>query len=214
MSNHETLYGCGPVRLAFQSDEESALEGLERQPVGCEGPILLEHSLRVLDFRHQLREECSKHGVTLVEWLAEAECLHEFEFRVSPYSAWETILIKPDTSFELAVDGQSHRFFLEVDLGHVSLPRYRKKLQRYQSYAGSGAFRDAYDTDGFTVLTVTTGERRLDHLSELPVEGFAHILTTWSRIAATELIASERDQRGVANCLFQAVHAKNGMTAR
>jgi len=179
VTNHQSLYAAGKassshLRIAL----DLPIEEVNRHCRTNEGPLLVEHALRTLDFRVRIQQGAENHLLHLEEWLCEPECLHEFHMTSGPSKSWEKVVIKPDAFFRL--NGKAH--FLEVDLGNVSLPRYDQKLNRYRKYAQCGAFADAYGVDRFAVLTVTVGERRLDHIAELTCMGFQHLITTWPRI--------------------------------
>lgn len=177
------VYAPGPAATGFLMEElDVAMEEAKKQSRSPEGPLLIEHALRVLDFRQQLTSEVQRAGLDSVEWLCEPECLHEFQSKRSNVGTWTKTLVKPDAYFLL--ETPSHRLdcFLEADLGHVALPRFAEKLRTYDRYVESGAFRDAYRAEGFCVLTVTVGERRLSNLAALPTKRCRHLLTTWARL--------------------------------
>lgn len=185
---HQSIYApgraaAGYLRLSldFPADE------ISRHCGGGEGPLLVEHGLRVLDFRVRLHQEVEE---KLQEWLSEPECQHEFQVRVGQSGSWATVVMKPDAYCRLQLNDERYDIFLEMDLGNVSLPRFEQKLCRYRKYAECGAFSDVFGARHFTVLTVTVGERRLSHLADLPHGGFDHFVTTWQRI----------EERGILGC--------------
>lgn len=173
------LYAPGTAAASFiRQSLDLPAEEVARCCTPHEGPLLVEHSLRVLDFRLQLERDARVTGVEIEEWLCEPECLHEFAFRSGRGAGWSSVVMKPDGFFRIGGGG----FFVEIDLGHVSLPRFEQKLKRYDCYHDSGAFAEAYDANEFSVLTVTVGERRLSHLAALPAGSFDHLVTSWRRL--------------------------------
>lgn len=174
------LYAPGTAAASFiQQSLDMPVEEVARCCTPHEGPLLVEHSLRVLDFRLQLEKEAEVSGIEIEEWLCEPECLHEFAYLPGRGAGWSSVVMKPDGFFRI---GRCDAFFVEIDLGHVSLPRFEQKLKRFGSYRDSGAFTEAYDANGFSVLTVTVGERRLSHLAALPAGSFDHLVTSWRRL--------------------------------
>lgn len=172
------LYAPGAAAGSFiRQSLDLPAEEVARCCTAHEGPLLVEHSLRVLDFRLQLERDARATGLEIEEWLCEPECLHEFAFRPGRGAGWSSVVMKPDGFFRIGGG-----FFVEIDLGHVSLPRFEQKLRRYDCYHDSGAFTEAYDAGGFSVLTVTVGERRLSHLAALPAASFDHLVTSWDRL--------------------------------
>jgi hypothetical protein len=183
LQGHQSIYATGRAACAYLCISlDLPTEEVARHCCANEGPLFVEHALRVLDFRRRLQQVCITLGIELTEWLCEPECLHEFEYQSRSSSKWNQVCVKPDACFLVHSSGRPARFFLEVDLGHVSLPRFEGKLRRYESYLRSGAFGDAYELDRFAVLTVTVGERRLVHLTCLHCSGFKHYVTTWGQL--------------------------------
>lgn len=154
------------------------------------GPQAIEHSLRILDVRVRLLRETDSGSVKLKEWLCEPECLHQFEVQSPLDGRRSSTLVKPDAYFRLECEGCRVDCFLEVDLGNVSLPRYRQKLRRYGRYLVSGAFKDIYHADRFSVVTITIGERRASHLARIKTDHLDHLVTTWPRINRSSLFDS------------------------
>lgn len=186
------LYAPGTAAATFlQHSLDMPTEEVSRQCTAHEGPLLVEHSLRVLDFRLRLEREARAAGIEIEEWFCEPECLHEFAYKPNRGAGWSSVVMKPDGFFRAGAGGRKHEFFVEIDLGHVSLPRFEEKLKRYDCYLDSGAFSEAYGSSGFSVLTVTVGERRLAHLAALPAASFDHFVTTWHRIDVDELFGCE-----------------------
>lgn len=153
------------------------------------GPLSIEHSVRALDFRLRLVGDAKADCIVAEDWRCELECRHAFQFRQNPASRWRRVLVKPDGYVRLLSGNHAVDCFVEIDLGHVALPRFTKKLKAYEDYRDSGAFSDAYGTTRFTVLTVTVGERRLRHLSSLEASDGLHLVTTWERLSKTSLFA-------------------------
>lgn len=204
------VYAPGPAAIGFLMEElDVALDEAKKQSRSPEGPLLIEHALRVLDFRQQLTREVLAAGSGRVEWLCEPECLHEFQSKPSNASGWTKTLVKPDAYFLLETPSRRLDCFLEADLGHVALPRFGEKLRTYDRYVESGAFQDAYRADGFCVLTVTVGERRLSHLAALPTRRCQHLLTTWTRLERGGILRDSWTGAGDSRVtLLGAAHGK------
>ncbi len=87
-----------------------------------------------------------------------------------------------------SVDGHSIRpdglllartpVFIEVDLGHVSLPKFREKLIGYRALAQSGRCHQLFGFSSFNLLTTTTGPLRSRHLmNQLPANPGFDLIT-------------------------------------
>ena len=57
--------------------------------------------------------------------------------------------------------------FIEVDLGHVSAPKFKEKLLGYRDLASAENCGQLYGFPDFRLLVVTTGTRRARHLRSL-----------------------------------------------
>ncbi|MBX3119692.1 MAG: replication-relaxation family protein [Fimbriimonadaceae bacterium] len=124
-------------------------------------PLLLEHSCRITEFRIAVSESA---GRLSVEWLPEPHCRHAYS--VKRGDGWQRHTFKPDSFLRIEHLGETHCFFVEIDLGHVSRKCFKAKIASYRRYA-RGIFQEAYAQDSFAVLVVTTGSLRLRHLSSL-----------------------------------------------
>lgn len=141
----QSLFAAGPA-ASMWLPEALDLEPQEviQQCRTSAGPMLIEHSLRALDFRLQLMRDAPEHGWSVDEWRCELECRHAFCFRPGSSVRWRQILVKPDGYVRLRCGARILDCFVEVDLGHVSIPRFAKKLRAYSDYLTSGAFAEAY----------------------------------------------------------------------
>lgn len=79
--------------------------------------------------------------------------------------------------------------FIEVDMGHAGLPRFKEKLLGYHALATSDQCESLYGFANFRLLTVTTGQLRASHLRRaLPQEsGFEYLVKTFSEVDATPI---------------------------
>jgi hypothetical protein len=176
------LYAVGPSAVPeLLQTTDLPIDEISRCCTPNEGPILVEHSIKLLDFRLALEMGAPGASIDIIEWLCEAECLHEFHVQRGSSSSWSQTIIKPDSYVRIRKQGVNIDCFVEIDLGHVSVPRFTEKLRRYELYLQSGAFTDIYGTSEFRVLTVTVGERRLFSLANIPCK-VRHLSTSWQRI--------------------------------
>ena len=119
-------------------------------------PKHLEHSLHIIDVRLNL----ARLGMT--KWLPEVQIRHQYSLSSN---ATRTEEFRPDG---LAIFG-SEFLFLEVDLGNVSLPRFKEKFDSFEKYVRLGVFTQTYNLPSFSVLVVTTGGIRANGIrSKVP----------------------------------------------
>lgn len=178
MELRAALYHCTSkgVRIAADVLEISPDEAIEVHRSGIR-ELAIKHALRCNDLRTQfIRELAGDSEIQLTSWSQELLCHHEFQV------GERTTVIKPDALAELRGSEGHHHVFVEVDLGNAAIPKIKEKLHRFQTYAESGAFNEAYEADRFSVLLITTDERRLAHLQKLALPPTL-ILSTWKRLA-------------------------------
>lgn len=178
MELRAALYHCTSkgVRIAADVLDISPDEAIEIHRSGIR-ELAIKHALRCNDLRSRyIRELTGDSVIQLTSWSQELLCHHEFQV------GERTTVIKPDALAELRGSEGHHHVFIEVDLGNAAIPKIKEKLHRFQTYADSGAFHEAYEADRFSVLLVTTDERRLAHLQRLALPPRL-ILSTWKRLA-------------------------------
>lgn len=121
-----------------------------------------EHAFAVSEFRRLLSQNGPK-----VSWLSERQCTHAYEANIG--GVWRKRLVKPDGFFRALTNFGVKCFFVEIDLGSVSLERIRQKLEGYRLYFDE-AFEDAYGEKDFGVLMVSNSRTRLDRIREIAPE--------------------------------------------
>lgn len=82
--------------------------------------------------------------------------------------------VVPDGYFLLNDGRYRYHHFIEADRGTVTgqsgIPgkrSFERKVKVYLEYWRSGLFQKSYQAKGFRVLTVTTSQKRLEHLKEI-----------------------------------------------
>lgn len=118
-------------------------------------PRFVQHALSTTNVRlHLLR-----HGASA--WRFEQQIRSSFKL------AGREIQIRPD-GMALGPDGIQ---LVEVDLGHVNPAKFREKLLAYEAFLCSGCFKNIWNAEGFSVLTVTSGPLRATRLARLLPKG-------------------------------------------
>lgn len=127
----------------------------------------LEHTLEIVDFYLKVREGIGQTpGYSLESWMPEIQVRHEYELQL-PGGGARRQVFKPDAFLRFGVKGELHSCFIEIDRGNASANVFGQKVPHYQQYKATGLFQEMYQSSDFTVLVVTTGEKRLAHLCEL-----------------------------------------------
>lgn len=177
------IYQCSARGVRIAADELGipAAEAIEIHRAGASDTVL-RHALRCSEIRIRLVQDLREPGpVQFLDWSHELLCHHEFVT-----ASGRSVTVKPDGLVVVAAHGKEKHIFVEADLGNAALPKFQQSVARYQQYLSSGAFCEAYGPSTFTVLVVTTDERRLAHMRQLgQVPWLA--FTTWKRLAADSL---------------------------
>lgn len=121
-----------------------------------------EHAFAATEFRLLLGNSGPN-----VAWLSERQCTHAYEVNAS--GVWRKRLVKPDGFFKVLSESAIRCFFVEIDLGTVSISRIKAKLDSYGQYL-SEAFEDAYGEAGFSVLIVCGNRSRIERIREVAPE--------------------------------------------
>lgn len=114
-------------------------------------PRFLQHALAVSNIRIAL---CSNENA---RWRFEQQATTTFAY------GGRTLTVKPDG---LALTAEMCTA-VEADLGHVAPQKVREKLDTYRAFALSGACRQAWKCERFTVLLITSGALRARRLRRL-----------------------------------------------
>ncbi len=128
--------------------------------------LFLEHTLAISEFRVNLELAISKQSdVELLFWKRGTKELND---RVpDPEGKRKYLTVAPDAFFGVQTpDGRSF-YFLEMDMGTMSLTRLKSKIYAYRQYWKIGKYTERYGFKSFRVLTVTDSDKRMANLLEM-----------------------------------------------
>ncbi len=147
-----------------------AMRGLDDEPQKASNPTLapqyLAHTVAINDVRVAVTLACRAHDYPLLAWCGEAAMKAAYdrvELRTRAGRRRSVSLI-PDSYFAVDTPRGATHFFLELDRGTMTAKRFALKIAAYLAYYQSGAYEERYQTASLRVLTVTTGQRRLESL--------------------------------------------------
>lgn len=136
-------------------------------------------------------------GWSLESWVDDRFLRKRHTKRVKVYidDYVEEIAVVPDAYFEIKNDDGRFRFFLEVDRATMAVSpagRHTKSWQRrihaYQALFDESILNDLYGTTSIRILTVTTGNRRLQSLKKA-IEAAGGMKRYW--LTTMELLAPD-----------------------
>jgi hypothetical protein len=172
----------------------SELDWHPRDNVAGAGYLFLDHLLRTNDVRVSFTLAAEQAAIELVQWVDDRALKRShWKDYVEIGEERHKVAVVPDGYFQLCqqlVSDYEHQgeafvqeetinthYFLEVDLatvvGRSGIPGRRtwaRKVQAYSVYHASGAYQARYGTSSLRVLTVTTGEKRLENLLHITEE--------------------------------------------
>jgi hypothetical protein len=136
----------------------------------------LAHLLATNDLRIHLAQACERQQVSLSRWVNEKELksegMKDYVTLVSPDGQKrQQAAVVPDACFALQVDSKLGHFFVEVDMGTVTIQPtvwekrgWNRKVRAFLAYYASGKFQQRYGNKAFRVLCITTSQQRLENL--------------------------------------------------
>jgi hypothetical protein len=130
------------------------------------GHEFLTHTLAIHDFRVAVTVACRQAGYTLAQWIGEASLKADYD-RVTitdPNGKKQSVSLIPDSYFTIETPKGRASFFLEMDMGTMTLGRFQSKIRAYLAYLESKAYQQRYQTRSLRVLTVTTSSTRCANL--------------------------------------------------
>ena len=136
------------------------------------GSLFLDHTLAVNDVRIAVALAAQRQGWQVERWLDEVD-LKSQEMKDYVDATWtdsrgqarrRRLAVVADGYFVLYMGDRRAHFFVELDQATVSNKRWADKVRGYLAYTWSGKYEKRYQTRSLRILTVTTGEKRLQNL--------------------------------------------------
>lgn len=180
----------------------------------------LEHLLATNDFRIALTLACERQGFTLETWLDEkmlkSEEMRDYVLLAGMAGAQQQVAVIPDGFFVLQADNRRARCCVEVDRGMVTVTPtaawqrgWTQKVRAYLEYQASGAYEKRYGSKNLWVLTVTTSERRLQHMKQATEEvggDFRFWFATFDQISPETILTEKiwyQAGSNILHCLLE-----------
>lgn len=163
LGSRQTLYAgdakaASVVAPSMEKEEKEVAKRLRQAP----GLLFLEHTLRITDVRIAALRSIEAYGGTWRFWLYEAQCFHSYQLAAHLPAQ----VIKPDAFVRIDELPKSARsdWFVEVDMGTVSVARFQRKLEAYKQYLESGTFTETYRRDRFGLVLACRDAKRKERL--------------------------------------------------
>ena len=125
--------------------------------------VFVEHDLQIAAFWANLIALLRSRRARLRRWVSE-RTLRAQQVRVQDPRTGRWLPVLPDAGFELSYpDGSVQSVLLEVDMGTLTLARFRRKVRAFELYLEQGLAAQHW-TSELDVLVLTHSQSRLEHL--------------------------------------------------
>jgi hypothetical protein len=144
--------------------------------------LFMEHTLAINDcFVNLVLSIRESPSIDLLFWEHESK---ELQDRVPDTEGKQKYLtIAPDAFFAIRLSEGKSFFFLEVDMGTMTLTRFRKKIIAYRQFWKTGKYRAKFGFSSFRVLIIATSSRRLENLEAVTREAGGRGMFIFSEIS-------------------------------
>lgn len=175
----------------------------------------LQHVLATNDFRVAVTRSARNHSFEIPVWLDDrtlkSRQMKDTITLKGENGGRERAAVVPDSYFRLETHEDRFHFFVECDLGTVTLDAtgsgkrdWMRKVKAYLEYYRSGLYEKRYQTKDMRVLTVTRSEKRMRNLKDVTEEAGGKSrfwFTTFDAIREADVLTSpvwaiaSRDER-------------------
>ena len=158
------LYTLGPRGVpVVGSMLGSGTAPVQRRRLDRVDDVFMEHDLNIAAFWANLVALLRPRGARLRRWVSE-RTLRAQQVRVQDLRTGHWLPVLPDAGFEVSYpDGSVQSVLLEVDMGTLTLARFRRKVRAFELYLEQGLAGQHWAST-FEVLVLTHSQPRLDHL--------------------------------------------------
>lgn len=143
--------------------------------------LYLDHLLASNDLRIAVVQAAEAHGFVIQRWLDDRSLKRshagEHVTITNKDGRRMTVSVVPDGYFRLTTPQDTYNFFVEIDKRTVTglaskwgRRDWSRKVAAYAEYHRSGGYEARYGTADMRVLTITTGQRRLQNLKVITEE--------------------------------------------
>jgi hypothetical protein len=154
----EPYYCLSPdgAQLVALRHNLAARETRQRAADLLANPLFVRHALAGADLHCALTRAARSHPNHACPpqwWRGEQTASQQYTNRGQP------VLLRPDGYTRYQAGKNIHHLLVEIDLGTMSLPRLRDKLDRYRAYSRSGTWQTRYPVFPKLLLLTTNGPR-------------------------------------------------------
>jgi hypothetical protein len=159
------LHALGPRAVPLVAAQlQRSVDTIRRRRLDRLDALFLEHDLQAATLWAHLKALLRARGIADLTWIPERDLRgRRARVRDPQTSAWLPVL--PDAYFRIDyATGAVQPCLVEIDMGTLTLARFRRKLRAFEGYLAQDLFEQHYGHDDFEVLILTRSPQRLEHL--------------------------------------------------
>ncbi len=155
-------------------------------------PWFIEHDLKAAAVWANLKALLRGKEIQLVTWISERD-LRARKLWVTDPQTNRRLPFLPDGYFSLGYpDGRTQVCLLEIDMGTLTLHRFRRKVRGLELALENGLFEREFGYDSFEVLILTHSLARLEQLQRSANEEVEGSEREWYFLATFELLSPDQ----------------------
>ena len=150
--------------------------------------VFVEHDLTVAALWANLEALTRATEVRGLRWVPE-RALRGYRARVRDPLSGRSLPFLPDAYVELVYpDDTVQCYLVEVDMGTLTLARFRRKLRAFETYLAEGLFEKSWGRSAFDVMVLTSSRSRLEHLWRAALQEVPEERWDWYLFATFEIL--------------------------
>jgi hypothetical protein len=159
------LYALGPRAVPLVATWlQRSVDTVRRRRLDRLDALFLEHDLKAAALWAHVKTLLPSRTVAHLTWIPERDLrARRARIRDPETRAWLPVLADAYLRIDYAA-GPVQPCLVEIDMGTLTLARFRRKLRAFEAYLEQGLFEQHYGHDDFEVLVLTHSPQRLEHL--------------------------------------------------
>jgi hypothetical protein len=162
------LYALGRQGLALvESSAGTAARPVQLRRLDRLDHVFVDHDLKAAALWANVTAQVRSRGGCRFGWIGERD-LRARRMRVRSHHLDRWLPFLPDGYFEVVYpSGDVQAYIVEIDMGTLTLRRFARKLEAFETALVDGVFRRHFKADDFEVLVLTHSRRRLESLRQV-----------------------------------------------
>lgn len=187
------LYALGSRAVPLVAARlQRSLDAVRRRRLDRLDALFLEHDLKTAALWAHLRALLPSRTVATLTWIPERD-LRARRVRVRDPRTQGWLPVLADAYFRIDyATGAVQPCLVEIDMGTLTLARFRRKISAFEAYLAQGLFARHYGQEGFEVLVLTHSPQRLEHLWQAARDEVHPDRWEWYFLATFDILQRQR----------------------